>query len=145
MGIGKILKKNITYCEPETKIAEVARIMKEDDVGTVLVLEAGVPKGIITDRDIVLRSVAEHLDSKTTPVERIMTRGVETVTSDQGIYDVAHKMKSASVRRIVVVDGSGNALGVLSFDDVFDLLTEELNDLREAVQPRKHKIVSEAA
>ncbi|MBI4403442.1 MAG: CBS domain-containing protein [Deltaproteobacteria bacterium] len=145
MAIGNIIRKNISYCKPTTPIQEVAQIMKEDEVGAVLILEAGTPKGIVTDRDIVIRCISEAIDPAQTPVEKIMTTGVEAVTVDQGIYEVAHKMKEASVRRVAVVDAAGNAVGLLSFDDVFDLLAEELSDLRIAVLPRTPKIINKAA
>src|SRR5262249_38602291 len=135
----------ITYAAPSTTVREIAEIMKEDDVGAVIIVESGLPKGIVTDRDLVLRCLAGDLDPQVTAVERVMTKAVETVTLEEGIYDVARKMKLAQVMRIVVVDSAGNAAGLLSFDDVFDLLSTELNDLRETVSPRMVKIIEQAA
>jgi CBS domain-containing protein len=145
MPLETLIRKNITYALLNTSIQEVAEAMREDGVGAVLVVDGGIPQGVITDRDIVLRCVCEGRDPSTTVAEEIMTRGVETVSLDQGIHDVAHAMRAAQVRRVAVVDDAGNAVGLLSFDDVFDLLTQELYDLREAVQPARPKIVNQAA
>ena len=145
MPLDHIIRKNITYCLPTNSVRDVARAMKEDNVGAVLIIEGGVPTGILTDRDITVRCVSAGLDANQTRAQEIMTRCVETVGLDQGIYDVAQKMKRAEVRRVAVIDSSGMAVGLLSFDDVFDLLTEELNDLRAAVHPHRPKIVNDAA
>lgn len=145
MSLKNMLKKSLTYCEFGTSVSEVAQILREDDVGSVLVVEAGRPEGIITDRDIVLRCVAEGLEPQDVTAEDIMSRGVETVSWEAGIYEVAQKMRDAQVRRVAVVDESGNAVGLLSFDDIFDLLTDELDNLRAAVQPRVAKLVDQSA
>lgn len=145
MPLENILKKNITYALPSSTVREVSEIMSTDNVGSVVVVKRGAPMGIITDRDIVLRCVSKGLDPDATPAEQIMTRGVETATLEDGIYDIARKMKLAQVRRIVVIDSSGNTVGLLSFDDIFDLLSSELNDLREAVAPMIPKIMEQAA
>lgn len=145
MSLKTLLNRSLIYCEPQTPIIEVAEILSEDDVGSVLVIEGGEPVGIITDRDVVIRCVAGGLEPRQSVAEQIMTRGVETVSWNSGIYEVAAKMKDAQVRRVAVVDEGGNAVGLLSFDDVFDLLTEELDNLRAAVQPRMPKLVDQTA
>lgn len=145
MPLESMIRKNLTYAALSTSIEQVAKMMKEDNVGAVLIVEEGMPRGIITDRDIILRCVADGLDPAGTPAKDLMSTGVETVSLDQGLYDVAQTMKRAQVRRVAVVDAAGNAAGLLSFDDMFDLLMEEMQGLREAITPYRKKIVSEAA
>jgi len=108
-------------------------------------VEGGVPCGIITDRDIILRCVAEGGDPLLVTADAIMSRGVETIRSEDGVYEAAQKMRRAQVRRLAVVDESGNALGIVSFDDVFDLLSEELGSLREVLQGRRNQKLSAVA
>jgi len=139
MALDHLIEQTLTYCLPSTSVRDVAEAMREDGVGAVIVVEKGVPKGVITDRDIVMRCLLERRDSESTRADEIMTAGVETIRSDRDIYDVAERMRAGGVRRVVVVDEADNAVGVLSFDDVFDLLGEELENLREAVHPRRRR------
>jgi CBS domain-containing protein len=145
MSLKNILRTDLICCSPSTTISEVARLMKEKDVGAVLITSDGIPKGIITDRDLVLRCLADNAECKKTKVEDMMTKIVATVSEQDGIYNVAEKMKQAHVRRIPVTNSAGKAVGLLSFDDVFQLIGEEINNLKEAIQPTQPKIANQAA
>jgi CBS domain-containing protein len=145
MSLKTLLNATLVYCEPGTPVQEVAQILSEEDVSSVLVIEGGTPVGIITERDVVVRCVAQGLDYRDLTAEQIMTRGVETVSWNSGIYEVAATMRDAQVRRVAVVDESENAVGLLSFDDVFELLTEEMDNLRAAVQPREPRLMDQTA
>jgi CBS domain-containing protein len=106
-----------------------ARRMKEHDVGTLVVLEhegAKTVAGIVTDRDIALRCVAAKLDPDTTPVSAIMTKPVRAVDEDMPIDDVITRMAEAAARRLVVTGKDGHLVGILSLDDVLDLLVGEM-------------------
>lgn len=129
----EIVSRNLVATEPDAKITEVARLMADRGVGAVLVLsDDGKPRGIITDRDIVLRCVADHLDVEDTTVENVISESVHTVLDTDGLYDVIHKMREARVRRIPVVDKDGKAVGLISFGDIVSILAKELSELGEA-------------
>lgn len=145
MPLGKIVERDLVLCSPRTPIAELAQIMRDRNVGEVVVAEKGRPKGIVTDRDIVLRCLAEKRDPSETLARDIMSRAVETVTVEDGIYTAAKKMKDAEVRRIPIVDGKGRAVAVLTFDDIFQLMAEEIAFLKEAIQAGHPSRVMEAA
>jgi CBS domain-containing protein len=131
----EIVSRNLVAVEPDAKILDVARTMRDRDVGAVLVLTDGKPRGIITDRDIVVRCVADNLDFADTTVENVLTESVHTVSENDGLYDVIHKMREAKVRRIPVVDRQGNAIGIVSFGDIIAIISKELVELGEAVTP----------
>lgn len=145
MSLKQIVRKELTSCSPTTSIQEVARMMKQKDVGSVLVVENGRPAGIVTDRDLVLRCLAENLECETTAVSEVMTTGIESVSEEDGIYNVVERMKKSGVRRIPVVDRSGRAVALLSFDDVFELIAEEMDGLKEVIRPRHTKLEGRAA
>lgn len=147
MPLRDYLEKEVVSCRSEDNIGHVAALMQKRDVGAVVVTEAGRPVGIVTDRDIAIRCVAEGLDCSTTNAGQIMSPSVETVTLDQGIFEVVEHMRDAMIRRVPVVDERGEAVGLISFDDVFDLICEELNGLREAIRPWRltNKLSREAA
>ena len=136
MPLRNYIKGNLITCAPETTISEVARLMKSSDVGAVVVTEDGFPSGIVTDRDLALRCAADHFECANEHVRDFMTQSVETVTLDQGIQDVTRIMKSEEIRRVVVVDETGRALGLLSFGDMVSLLTRELVDLSATTEPQ---------
>ncbi len=134
----EIISGKLVTVEPDAKLIDVARKMKEENVGAILVLTDGKPRGIITDRDIVLRCVAENLDCNDTTVENVLTEAVMTVKEYDGLYDAIRAMRDAKVRRIPVVDREGNAVGIVSFGDVVAILSKELAGIAEAVMPAEH-------
>lgn len=118
--------------EPDTKVGDVSRLMAEKNVGTVLVLTDGKPRGILTDRDIVVRCLAKNIDVEDCSVENVMTESLETCQEDEGVFDAIKKMKKAGVRRIPVVSKKdGKVIGVVSFGDFTRILSKELNVLVE--------------
>ena len=145
MSLRNLMEKELIACSPKESIKHVAVLMKNNGIGAIVVTEDKKPVGIVTDRDITLRCVAEELDCANTQVEEIMTTGVETITIDEGIFDVIQVMKKSEIRRVPVVDEKGNAVGLLSFGDVYQLLGKEISDLLAPVAPEKPKIVDKAA
>ena len=134
----EIVNRDLVTVEPHQSVLEAARRMEERDVGCVLVLSNGKPRGLITDRDIVLRCVAHNLDISDTTVENILTESLATVHLTDGIFDCIRKMREAGVRRIPVVGDDGKAVGIVTFDDFICILSQELSALTEG--PLLHSI-----
>lgn len=146
MPIGKYIKRELVSVTPDQSIQDVADLMKEKDVGAVLVCdEDGRPEGIITDRDIVLRCVSEGAECEETTAEEVMTEAVDTVDAESGLMDIIRCMKENEVRRVPIVDEEGKAVGLVSFGDVLELLVMELKDLAVPASPDDPKIDKEAA
>jgi CBS domain-containing protein len=134
--LSEIVNRDLVTVQPDTRLVEVARLMKSRNVGSVLVLNAqGRPRGMLTDRDIVVRCVAEDLDVSDTTVENVLSETLETCFEHEGIFDCIRKMRSAGVRRIPVVDLQGRAVGILSYDDLVALLSQELFTLTGTIKP----------
>jgi CBS domain-containing protein len=113
---------------PRETIRAVAQRMAEFDVGTLVVLEGSRGSravGLVTDRDIALRCVAQRLDPDTTPVSAIMSSPVHTVSDDTPIEEALAKMAGAGARRLVVTAEGDRMAGILTLDDVLDLLVRE--------------------
>ena len=145
MPLRNILAKNLITCKPETGVRDVARLMKEKEVGAILVIEQKKPIAIVTDRDLALRCLTDLKDISLMTAEDVMSGGVETVSDDEGIYDVIEKMRRSRVRWVPVVNAVGEAVGILSFDDIFELIAEEVGAMKEVVRPREPKLVDQAA
>lgn len=127
-----IINQGVVFVEPGTKIIDVARLMEEKDVGCVLVLDNDKPRGILTDRDIVVRCLAKNIDVSDCSIENVMTESVDSVKDTDGIFDCIEHMRKAGVRRIPVVDSSGKAIGIVSFGDLLAVLSKEFYDLAQS-------------
>jgi CBS domain-containing protein len=124
-----IMTERLVTVEPDAKVSEAARRMEREDVGCVLVLDNGKPRGILTDRDVVVRCVAKNVDVDDCTVENIMTESLHTVNENDGIFDCIETMKGAGVRRIPVVDQKGHAVGIITFGDLMAILGREFAEL----------------
>lgn len=103
---------------PETTLADAAKVMDRVDIGDVLIVDGtGQLRGIVTDRDIAIRAVAEGRDPNTTTVEEIMTPTVETISSSATVREAIETMRRHDIRRLPVVDG-GTPIGVVSLGDL---------------------------
>jgi predicted transcriptional regulator len=136
MPISDLCSKNFVFVERSASLQYAAQLMKKHHVGGVVVVETNgknKPVGILTDRDIVLGIVAENLPLNT-KVQDVMSRDVVMVTRGKGIADVVDQMESKGVRRMIVVDEAGNACGLVSSDDILQLVAREMNGLGRLVE-----------
>ena len=118
---------------PETSVADLGRIMQENAVGSVLIVEDDEPVGIVTDRDLALEVVTKRLDFDTQAAD-VMTRDPVTANEDTGVAELGEKMKRSSVRRIPIVDDEGKLTGIVTLDDLVVLLEGEMDDLAEVIK-----------
>jgi CBS domain-containing protein len=100
--------------------------MAEHDVGTIVVVDAERrPVGVLTDRDIALRCVAQEKDPKATSVGSVMTAPIVSVSESTAIESALARMAGIHARRLAVVDAEDRLIGILAMDDVLELLIEE--------------------
>jgi CBS domain-containing protein len=102
----------------ETPISEVAQLMESEDIGSLPVLEGDQLAGMITDRDIVVRAIAQGKDPRGMPVREVASRELVTVNADDDLSNALKKMASQQVRRLPVVDEENRLVGVLAQADV---------------------------
>lgn len=117
MKVADAMTAQVVTATPQTSITEVAKTMARIESGAVPVVADGKVVGLITDRDIVLRVVAEGV-SPSQPVSDVMTSSVETCREDDNLADAAAAMASRQVRRLVVLNESGRLVGILSLGDI---------------------------
>ena len=110
-------------------VLDVARRMRDFHVGCVVVVRGSHPIGIVTDRDLVIRVVAEGRDPATTRVADVVTYDATTVPRDAGIETVARVMRDRGVRRLPIVTEDGKIAGIVTADDLTILLAQELADV----------------
>jgi CBS domain-containing protein len=135
--VGAICVRTVQVASPRETVRAVAVRMAEAGVGTVVVLdEERKPAGILTDRDIALRCVAERRDPDTTPVGSVMSAPVRHVHESTPIESALGRMAGVHARRLVVVDDHERLVGILALDDVLELLAEELASVGKLLQQR---------
>jgi CBS domain-containing protein len=140
MSVGRICIREVDIIAPEESVQVAAGRMHSRQVGTLVVMNADRdPVGIITDRDLTVRVLAEGRDAATTTVADVMRGPLKTVHEETPIEDALRIMRSGPFRRVPVVDGEGKLVGLLSLDDILELLAEEfasIGKLLEAEEPR---------
>ena len=98
-------------------VVEAARVMRDSDIGDVIVMEDGQVGGIVTDRDIVVRGVADGRDPESTNVSDVCTSGVETIEPEASVDDALRLMREHDIRRLPVVR-DGRPVGIISIGDL---------------------------
>ena len=128
MSIERICQRQVDVAELGETVQAIADRMRQHTVGCLVVVDdAGRPIGIVTDRDLVIRVLAEGMDPYTTRIERAMTFDVKTVPCDGSIEQALRVMRGGSFRRVPVVDEAGKLAGLVTLDDVLRLLVEEFS------------------
>ena len=116
--IRDVMTTNPRTVEPSTPVQEAAKIMRDQDVGPVPIVENGTVGGIVTDRDIVINVVAEGVDPSSTPVSQIASRDLVTVDPDQTLDEALRLMAQHQVRRLPVVEEDGKLVGIVAQADI---------------------------
>ena len=118
MRVSELMNSNVIRIDPDESAALAARLLNRHNIGSLPVCSSdGRLRGIVTDRDIVLRCVAAENDPADTKVREIMTRGVVTVSADDDVREAARVMSAEQIRRLPVVR-DGKVVGMLAIGDM---------------------------
>lgn len=112
---------------------DLAKLMADHKVGSVIIEEQDKAVGIVTDRDIALKAVGEGRDPKTTKAADVMNSDVYTCDAEDGVFELCREMREHGVRRMPVMDG-GKLSGIVTLDDLVILLEDEMHDLSEVIR-----------
>lgn len=118
MLVSELMTKAVKTIQAEATLQEAAQMMRDLDVGILPVAEGGRPTGMLTDRDIVIRALADSLDPRQTRVRDVITPRVCSIYAEQEIEDAAELMAKEQVRRLLVVDQQQRAVGIISLGDL---------------------------
>jgi signal-transduction protein with cAMP-binding, CBS, and nucleotidyltransferase domain len=111
------MSNDVKKASPDNTLMDIAAMMRDEDIGALPVVQDSELRGIITDRDIVVRAIAEGKDAATTTVEEVLSSEVESVQPDDDVELAADLMASRQIRRLPVVE-DGNLIGVVSLGDI---------------------------
>jgi CBS domain-containing protein len=116
--VSEVMTKDVVYLPAETTIDEAAKAMRDRNIGDVVVTEGPALAGVVTDRDIVVRAVAERRDPGSTPIGTITSRDMIMVQQDATANEAVRMMRDRAVRRLLVCDRDRQLVGILSIGDL---------------------------
>lgn len=124
MNIRELMTRNPVICTADTKLTDIAKLMRDEDIGDVLVGDEQELCGIVTDRDIVVRALAERGDVSSTVARDVCSDDLCTVDVDDDVRDVVQTMEQRALRRVPVLD-NGSPVGIVSLGDLATALDRE--------------------
>jgi len=139
MKVNEVMSRDAEWESPDTTICDVAKKMRDMNIGSMPVGENDRLVGMVTDRDIVCRAVGEGLDPAKTTVRQIMTKTIAYCFDDQEVDDAAHLMEQKHIRRLAVLNRKKRLVGILSLDDMARKCSHDLSgEILAAVSARAH-------
>ncbi|HSB91438.1 MAG TPA: CBS domain-containing protein [Anaerolineales bacterium] len=143
MKVKDVMTRDVEVAHPQLGLPQVAMTMRKLDVGALPVVKDGKITGIVTDRDITVRAVAESRDLKTSLVDDVMSRQVECVREDDDVVTAARRMAERQIRRLPVVNQEGKLTGIVSMADLAvdtgdpKTVGETLEEVSQPAKPRR--------
>ncbi len=129
----RLASEAVITATADCSVASLARKMRRHHVGCVVIVARGRPIGIVTDRDLALRVVAESLPA-TTPASAVMTPDPVTARATAGIEAMLRELRKAGTRRLPLVDDAGRLVAIVTHDDLVRVLAGELKHLGESIE-----------
>jgi CBS domain-containing protein len=141
MTVGKICNRDVSVIRAEDSVPAVARLMRECRTGDVIVVEERdglrLPVGVVTERDLAVEVIAAGVAPEATSVGDIMSSELTTAHEEDDLWDTLQRMRINAVRRMPVIDDRGALVGILTLEDMLELLAGELMDLARATNRQR--------
>lgn len=129
MSVERFARSDVVTAAPDAPIHELATTMRESTVGSVVIVDGDEPVGIVTDRDLTTRVLAERADPEDLVAEDVMSPELRTIDRDADFYRATETMNNHSVRRLPVVDEGDSLVGIITVDDLSELVADEHGEL----------------
>lgn len=133
MSLREFCQREVISISPEADILEACKLMRENNVGSVVVLETGKLLGILTDRDIALKVTGANKDPRTTKARDIMSQNPVRIPVDKDLPHLTNVMRVHHVRRVPIIDDANQVLGIVTMDDVVARISAEIFDLGNTI------------
>lgn len=137
MPIQDLAREAVVSESPDTPVSELAQRMRDESVGSVVITNDRTPTGIVTDRDLTTRVLAESADPNDQTARDIMTEDLCAVNPSAGFYEAAQVMSENGVRRLPVCDETDELVGIITADDLTELLADENQQLASVIQAQR--------
>jgi CBS domain-containing protein len=127
MKVKEAMHRGVEWVGPETPVTEIAKLMREHDIGAIPIGENDKLIGIVTDRDIVCKGLAQDgSDAARMTARDVMTAGIHCCSEDDDLAKAVHHMETLGVRRLPVINKSDRMVGILSLGDISNSASSEL-------------------
>jgi signal-transduction protein with cAMP-binding, CBS, and nucleotidyltransferase domain len=137
MPIKDLARTDAVTASLNTSVPELAQQMRDRHVGSVVVTNDNITTGIVTDRDLVTRVLAEGAESSAVTASDIMSMELCVVSPDAGVYEAAQMMSENGVRRLPICDDNDELIGIITADDLTELLADESQQLASVIQAQR--------
>jgi CBS domain-containing protein len=117
-SVGDVMTRQVVYLPADTTLDEAAQVMRDQGIGDVVVTHGPTMAGVVTDRDIVIRAIAQGLPPASTTIESIATRELIMVERSATVEEAVQAMRDRGVRRLLVCDPDRKVVGILSLSDI---------------------------
>jgi CBS domain-containing protein len=143
MSVGEFCNREVVIADKAASLVEIAKLMRQHHVGCVVITESqaenNVPIGIITDRDIVLEIVAPQLNVEAAAVGDVMSSDLLLAREVDGLWETLKRMRSRGVRRVPVINDEKVLVGILTVDDILEILANEFSELVTLMNKERRK------
>jgi CBS domain-containing protein len=135
VDVGSICQRDLDVIGPDDSVAKAAERMRQRTVGSLIVVDRSRhPIGIVTDRDLVIRALADARDADSTPVSEVMTPDIVVAQRESTIPSALRLMREGPFRRLPIVDEAGKLVGLLTVDDVLICMGRELREIASLIE-----------
>jgi CBS domain-containing protein len=134
ISIESLIRRPVMTLPASASCVAAARLMRDENIGSVVVADTREPLGVVTDRDLAIRVLAEARNPEDVRLEEVMSPYPVFLSIRRSLDDAITTMRDLGVRRLPVVDEHGHLEGIVSMDDILALIARQLGRLGEAVQ-----------
>jgi len=134
MSIDRLVQRSVQTLGPDDSCEEAAALMRDENIGAVVVVDEGRVQGVVTDRDITVRVVASGEDPAEVPLRQIMSGEPIFLSKARTLDQLVAAMRDMGVRRVPVVEDDGTVCGLISMDDLLVLISEQLAELAQVIR-----------
>ena len=136
MPIEDLARSDVVTASPDDSVDHLAATMDEEGVGSVVITNGDTPVGIVTDRDLAIRVLAEGLDTESLTAADVMSEGLATIERGAGFYQATNLMSEHGVRRLPVCEGD-TLVGIITSDDITELIADEEQQLADIIRAQR--------
>ncbi|RQG96770.1 CBS domain-containing protein [Natrarchaeobius oligotrophus] len=137
MPVENLARSDVVTAHEDEHVEELATLMDDSDIGSVVIVDGDEPIGIVTDRDLATRVIGNGMDPSETTAGDVMSDDLTTVDHTDGFYHVTELMSEHGVRRLPVCDDGNELVGIITFDDLNELLADEHMQLSDVIQAQR--------
>lgn len=137
MTVGQICNRVVVFAFRNTPLPDAAKLMRENHIGSLVIVDESargrIPVGMLTDRDIAIAVVAQALDPRTLTAGEVMSGELVTANEQDDMLDTLQRMRRRGIRRVPVLTATGTLAGIVTLDDLLELVAEQLGDVVKAI------------